>query len=900
MSIKLRELIRNVRGCKTAAEERAVISQESALIRTQIREEGDNGFRHRNVAKLLYIHMLGYPTHFGQVESLKLIASDRFPEKRIGYLGLMLLLDERQEVLMLVTNSLKNDFYNKNPYVVGLALCSLGNIASADMARDLAGEVRKLFKNGNPYIRKKAALTAVRIVRKVPDLAEDFVQPSISLLSDKDHGVLLTTITLIIEMTEENRKMTRQFRKLKLVKILVTILKNIALAGYVSEYDVSGISDPFLQCRIIHLLRILGRGNAEASEEMNDVLAQVAINTEPSKNPGNAILYECVQTIMSIEAEGGLRVLAVNILGRFLLNRDNNIRYVALNTLCKVAQSDSTAIQRHRNTVVDCLKEADISIRRRALDLIYALVTKSNVKSLTKELLNYLLLASGDKTFKSDLTDKICIVAEKYAPSKKWEIDTLIQVLNIAGRFVREEIGFGLIALISRTKSLHSYAAHSLYDSVQSAKKYEPALVRVAVWVIGEYGNHLVSQDSTQDANSHTEDSPFKTKTESDVLSLLETLLRHRESGDVTQAYTLNAFVKLAERFSSSSDRITSLLKGFRSNISLELQQRSVEYAQLMIDNGGIRPKLLKPMPQIERKKKSTKKEQKNQAEFSESSEEDTEEESGDDDSGEESSSSEEEEEERSKKHSKSKHKTSTPSTTQQVSSGGDGGLDILAGIDFSAGGNSSVKHAADNAPAGGFDILAGLFDAPSSSSSSTAPTSVPQNNGSVDPLAALMGGAPSNPQQPPPNNNMMPDIFGMGPSTPSPAPSATPSSSSSSGKIESLTAFDKNGLLIRFNFKKPSPERTQIMAVFTNSTGTPFTSFDFKVAVPKFIKLRLKPANGTTIPANNSGRVTQLFECENTMHGTKGLAVRCKIDYQVNGAPVSEQTQISAFPAGV
>ena len=39
------------------------------------------------------------------------------------------------------------------------------------------------------------------------------------------------------------------------------------------------------------------------------------------RNTGNSILYECVLTIMSIEAESGLRVLGVNILGRFLLSR---------------------------------------------------------------------------------------------------------------------------------------------------------------------------------------------------------------------------------------------------------------------------------------------------------------------------------------------------------------------------------------------------------------------------------------------------------------------------------------------------------------------------------------------------------------------------------------------------
>jgi AP-1 complex subunit gamma-1 len=66
------------------------------------------------------------------METLKLIAASGFPEKRMGYLGLMILLDERQEVLMLVTNSLKMDLNNhKNLYIVGLALAALGNICSA-------------------------------------------------------------------------------------------------------------------------------------------------------------------------------------------------------------------------------------------------------------------------------------------------------------------------------------------------------------------------------------------------------------------------------------------------------------------------------------------------------------------------------------------------------------------------------------------------------------------------------------------------------------------------------------------------------------------------------------------------------------------------------------------------
>ncbi|CAI5962867.1 unnamed protein product [Closterium sp. NIES-65] len=515
-------MIRNVRACKTAAEERGVIAKECANLRTAFKEN-DIEYRHRNVAKLMFIHMLGYPTHFGQMECLKLIASPGFPEKRIGYLGLMVLLDERQEVLMLVTNSLKNDLNHTNQFIIGLALCALGNICSSEMARDLAPEVERLLNSNNSYIRKKvtpqrnpslhsrpgchwdacvraveAALCSVRIIRKVPDLAEYLLGPASGLLQDKHHGVLLSGTKLAIQLCDTHPPALDYFRKQVpvLVRILknlvvsgyvpeydvggiaalittfpplppslpppkqqvptlVRILKNLVVSGYAPEYDVGGITDPFLQIRVLRLLRMLGKGDPDASDIMSDILAQVATNTEANKNTGNAILYECVHTIFGVEAIGGLRVLAINILGRFLANRDNNIRYVALHTLIKVVAVDTQAVQRHRNTI-----DSDISIRRRALELVCALVNEGNLKALTRELLDYLRAADSD--FKPDLTSKICALVQRYAPSKLYHRGDHA-ASHDRGEYVTDDVIRFLVVLISNAPELQGFAVRSFF-----------------------------------------------------------------------------------------------------------------------------------------------------------------------------------------------------------------------------------------------------------------------------------------------------------------------------------------------------------------------------------------------------------------------------------------------------
>ncbi|KAJ4941345.1 hypothetical protein NE237_014313 [Protea cynaroides] len=119
---------------------------------------------------------------------------------------------------------------------------------------------------------------------------------------------------------------------------LVKVLKDVVNSPYSPESRCIGDCGPFPSYSIARLLRLLGHGDADASGCMNDILAQVATKTESNKNAGNAILYECVETIMSIEDNSGLHVLAINILGRFLSNRDSNIRSGFFDTILLVHQ----------------------------------------------------------------------------------------------------------------------------------------------------------------------------------------------------------------------------------------------------------------------------------------------------------------------------------------------------------------------------------------------------------------------------------------------------------------------------------------------------------------------------------------------------------------------------------
>lgn len=463
---RTKDFIRRVRSCKTASDERALVAKESAAIRNSFKGSSvGREQRYHSLSKLVYIYLLGYPSIFGQVECMKLVASVpkdssdetsgtlRLKDKRLGYLGVTLLSDEHQETLTLVTNSIKFDLNSDNETVQALALNALSLSASIGMARELATEVESLLVAPSSNIRKRALACATKLIQKDPELIEVFDQRLSSLLNDKNHSVQLGALKLFQIISEHSSDPSH----FKLLPPLLKILQSLQTAPLDTEFDISGVSDPLLQISLLRTIRQLitkfkqNDQNQEDSiamfDNLNDLLAQLATTLDSSKNVGNAVLYEVVLTIMSLPRQDQSLVnLAIGTLGKFLSGNscgDNNLRYVALNLLTRILNSSKNAsriissVQKHQSTILACLHDADSTIRRKAADLSLLLITNvTELSQITPALLDLCSRDHSKKDISNDNNDgheileKLSRAILKYARDPTVFINLYIKLLK--------------------------------------------------------------------------------------------------------------------------------------------------------------------------------------------------------------------------------------------------------------------------------------------------------------------------------------------------------------------------------------------------------------------------------------------------------------------------------------
>ena len=86
------------------------------------------------------------------------------------------------------------------------------------------------------------------------------------------------------------------------------------------------------------------------------------------------------------------------------------------------------------------------------------------------------------------------------------------------------------------------------------------------------------------------------------------------------------------------------------------------------------------------------------------------------------------------------------------------------------------------------------------------------------------------------------------------------------------MTVFSEDGVKIVFKMKKGEDDSdTIIKAIISNSNAADLEDFSMQAAVPKYMKVQMKPISDPVIPANNEDVSTQLIRVRNNAFGEVG-----------------------------
>ncbi|KAM6359969.1 AP-2 complex subunit alpha-2 isoform 2-T2 [Alca torda] len=570
------------------------INKELANIRSKFKGDKalDGYSKKKYVCKLLFIFLLGHDIDFGHMEAVNLLSSNRYTEKQIGYLFISVLVNSNSELIRLINNAIKNDLASRNPTFMGLALHCIANVGSREMAEAFAGEIPKILVAGDTMdsVKQSAALCLLRLYRTSPDLVPmgDWTSRVVHLLNDQHLGVVTAATSLITTLAQKNPE---EFKTS--VSLAVSRLSRIVTSAStdLQDYTYYFVPAPWLSVKLLRLLQCYPPPDPAVRGRLTECLETILNKAqEPPKskkvqhsNAKNAVLFEAISLIIHHDSEPNLLVRACNQLGQFLQHRETNLRYLALESMCTLASSEFSheAVKTHIETVINALKtERDVSVRQRAVDLLYAMCDRSNAQQIVAEMLNY--LETADYSIREEIVLKVAILAEKYAVDYTWYVDTILNLIRIAGDYVSEEVWYRVIQIVINRDDVQGYAAKTVFEALQAPACHEN-LVKVGGYILGEFGN-LIAGDPRS--------SP-----------LIQFNLLHSKfhlCSVPTRALLLSTYIKFVNLFPEIKTTIQDVLRSDSQlkNADVELQQRAVEYLRLStIASTDILATVLEEMP---------------------------------------------------------------------------------------------------------------------------------------------------------------------------------------------------------------------------------------------------------------------------------------------------------------
>ncbi|KAJ8277250.1 hypothetical protein GJAV_G00073100 [Gymnothorax javanicus] len=488
----LQDLVRGIRNHKE--DEAKYISTCIDEIKQELKQD-NIAVKANAVCKLTYLQMLGYDVSWAAFNIVEVMSSSKFTYKRIGYLAASQCFHEGTDVIMLTTNQIRKDLSSPNQYDTGVALTGLSCFVTPDLARDLANDIMTLMSHTKPYIRKKAVLIMYKVFLKYPESLRPAFPRLKEKLEDPDPGVQSAAVNVICELARRNPKNYLSLAPL-FFKLMTSSTNNWVLIKIIKLFGALTPLEPRLGKKLIEPLTNLIHSTSAMS-----------------------LLYECVNTVIAvlISLSSGMPnhsasiQLCVQKLRILIEDSDQNLKYLGLLAMSKILKTHPKSVQSHKDLILQCLDDKDESIRLRALDLLYGMVSKKNLMEIVKKLMLHVDKAEGT-TYRDELLTKIIDICSQsnyqYITNFEWYISILVELTRLEGTRHGHLIASQMLDVSIRVKAIRSFAvaqmatlldnAHLLTGNTQRNGICE--VLYAAAWICGEFAEHLEDPSLTLEA----------------------------------------------------------------------------------------------------------------------------------------------------------------------------------------------------------------------------------------------------------------------------------------------------------------------------------------------------------------------------------------------------------------
>uniref|UniRef100_A0A8C0VSJ9 AP-3 complex subunit delta-1 n=1 Tax=Cyanistes caeruleus TaxID=156563 RepID=A0A8C0VSJ9_CYACU len=470
----LQDLVRGIRNHKE--DEAKYISQCIDEIKQELKQD-NIAVKANAVCKLTYLQMLGYDISWAAFNIIEVMSASKFTFKRIGYLAASQCFHEGTDVIMLTTNQIRKDLSSPNQYDTGVALTGLSCFVTPDLARDLANDIMTLMSHTKPYIRKKAVLIMYKVFLKYPESLRPAFPRLKEKLEDPDPGVQSAAVNVICELARRNPKNYLSLAPL-FFKLMTSSTNNWVLIKIIKLFGALTPLEPRLGKKLIEPLTNLIHSTSAMS-----------------------LLYECVNTV----------ILCVQKLRILIEDSDQNLKYLGLLAMSKILKTHPKSVQSHKDLILQCLDDKDESIRLRALDLLYGMVSKKNLMEIVKKLMIHVDKAEGT-TYRDELLTKIIDICSQsnyqYITNFEWYISILVELTRLEGTRHGHLIAAQMLDVAIRVKAIRKFAvsqmamlldnAHLIASNTQRNGICE--VLYAAAWICGEFSEHLEEANQTLEA----------------------------------------------------------------------------------------------------------------------------------------------------------------------------------------------------------------------------------------------------------------------------------------------------------------------------------------------------------------------------------------------------------------